>query len=142
MLTKARYSETNLDTPSALSQVTNEEILDTKYRVADLQENQKGMFYRVSYGCHTDSHSDQELRNVVDWLSPFNFEASQSKFFLKGQDGTGRWLIDSKEFMDWRDGTSQTLFCPGIRETSSINDAQFFLLTDYLTAGSGKTILA
>jgi hypothetical protein len=71
---------------------------------------------------------DQELRNVVDWLSPFNFKACQRKFFLNGQEGTGRWLIDSKEFNDWRDGTSQTLFCPGIREIGSINDAQFFFL--------------
>jgi hypothetical protein len=38
-------------------------------------------------------------------------------------DGTGMWLINSREFRDWQNGSCKTLFCPGI-------------------PGAGKTLLA
>jgi hypothetical protein len=63
---------------------------------------------------------DQERRTIVDWLSPLNFKVSQSEFLQKREHGTGQWLLESQEFLDWRDGTSETLWCPGPREITSL----------------------
>jgi hypothetical protein len=60
---------------------------------------------------------DQDLQKhyeTMDWLSPDNFAAQQSDLITRKQADTGQWFIDSHEFTEWVNGTSQTLFCPGI----------------------------
>ncbi|KAG5797377.1 hypothetical protein H9Q69_003552 [Fusarium xylarioides] len=58
---------------------------------------------------------------ILEWLTPVNYGPRQSDNFSQRQQGTGEWLLTSKEFRDWID-TGKTLFCPGV-------------------PGSGKTIL-
>ena len=54
---------------------------------------------------------------MIDWLSPLNFRISQSDIFDRHVDGTGKWFIDSDEFVNWRDGDSaRVLWCEGGRE--------------------------
>ncbi|CAH0057563.1 unnamed protein product [Clonostachys solani] len=53
-------------------------------------------------------------RKILDWLTPINYGQEQSDHFKRLQPGTGKWLIDSKEFQYWLNTDNQTLFCPGI----------------------------
>jgi hypothetical protein len=57
-----------------------------------------------------------ERETIAEWLSPLNFETRQATTFRQRAEGTGKWLLDSTTFKEWRDGTSRTLFCPGIRK--------------------------
>jgi Cdc6-like AAA superfamily ATPase len=50
----------------------------------------------------------------MDWLSPDSFAAQQSDLITRKQADTGQWFLDSHKFAQWVNGTSQTLFCPGI----------------------------
>lgn len=74
------------------------------------------------FSCSSSSHicpSDLEKQNIADWVTPLNFKPIHSDFFQKREVGTGQWLLDSKEFKDWRDGHLESLWCPGIREIPS-----------------------
>src|SRR5271154_6255999 len=57
---------------------------------------------------------DQERRVIIDWLTPIDHSTQQSDFISRQQEGTGQWLLDSKQFQDWLIKGKQTLFCPGI----------------------------
>jgi hypothetical protein len=59
------------------------------------------------------TQSDRDT--IAEWLSPLEFESHQAKTFGRRSEGSGQWLLDSTTFKEWRDGTSGTLFCPGIR---------------------------
>src|SRR3984885_1842 len=56
----------------------------------------------------------QEHQIIVDWLTPIDYAPQQSDFVARRREGTGQWLLDSKEFNEWLDQSKQTLFCPGI----------------------------
>ncbi|KAL7940378.1 hypothetical protein V8C42DRAFT_362745 [Trichoderma barbatum] len=64
---------------------------------------------------------DEDLK-VFDWLTPRDYGFQQHQYFKTHQEGTGRWLLDSTEFITWIKTNKQTLFCPGM-------------------PGAGKTIL-
>ncbi|CAG9956662.1 unnamed protein product [Clonostachys rosea f. rosea IK726] len=53
-------------------------------------------------------------RKVLDWLTPINYGQQHSDHLNRLQPGTGKWLIDSREFQYWLNTADQTLFCPGI----------------------------
>jgi hypothetical protein len=55
-----------------------------------------------------------DISKFAHWLTPTNFFAQQSDIISKRQDGTGLWLLNSKEYKMWIDGRVPTLFCPGI----------------------------
>ena len=56
----------------------------------------------------------EEHQAIVDWLTSIDYAAQQSDFINRRQDGTGQWLLDSDEFLEWLDQKQQRLFCPGI----------------------------
>lgn len=64
-------------------------------------------------------------QRVLDWLSTAKYSARHSILQRARTKDTGRWLLDSERFIQWRDGhaRSRVLWCNGIQ-------------------GSGKTILA
>jgi hypothetical protein len=66
-----------------------------------------------------DRNEDLEILN---WLTPIDYDAQQSDYIRRRQPETGQWLLDSKEFQTWLQTSKQTLYCPGI-------------------PGAGKTIL-
>ncbi len=71
----------------------------------------------------TKSHLDKkEDLEILDWLSPTDYGPQQADYLRIRQPGTGQWLLDSKEYRNWVNESSKTLFCPGI-------------------PGAGKTIL-
>ena len=57
-----------------------------------------------------------ERQTIASWISSLHFKLSHNEIIQQRQDGTGRWLLESKEFKAWRDGTSEMLWCPGDRE--------------------------
>ncbi|KIN08970.1 hypothetical protein OIDMADRAFT_110360, partial [Oidiodendron maius Zn] len=67
--------------------------------------------------------TDKECLDIMAWLSPLDFWKKQNDVFVKRQEGTGEWILDSKEFNDWLFGSGTTLWFPGI-------------------PGAGKTVLA
>ena len=73
------------------------------------------------YMQHAEHFLDPERHTITCWLSPLNFKASQNEFIQQLQAGTGLWLLESEEFKDWCDGTSETLWCPGDRKSISLD---------------------
>jgi hypothetical protein len=71
---------------------------------------------------------DQERRTILDWLSPPDFELTQAKLCQEWRDGSGSWFLESAQFKAWRDGTSDILWCPGIRELASYDPSLAFIL--------------
>jgi hypothetical protein len=57
---------------------------------------------------------EQERRAIADWLTLTDCTTQQSDVIGRRQEGTGQWLLDSKEFLTWLNQSEQTLFCPGI----------------------------
>jgi hypothetical protein len=57
---------------------------------------------------------NQKNQVILDWLSPVDYSSQQSGFIRGRQEGTGEWLLKSKQFEDWISQNSQILFCPGI----------------------------
>jgi len=86
--------------------------------VAEIRVTQSGMFRHLSYTNTngTENQLDKEHRDIGDWLSPINFKVKQSEVFQKREDGTGQWLLKSRDLEDWLVGTSEILWCPGIRK--------------------------
>src|SRR5271170_5087463 len=89
---------------------------------------------------HLQSSSDDEREVIASWLSSLNFQTSQNEFIQKREKGTGEWFLESREFKEWRDGTSEMLWCPGDGRIIFVTRSHF--LTGQWTAGAGKTILA
>jgi len=61
-----------------------------------------------------------------------------------GPAGTGKWLLDSQEFINWREGEARTLCCYGIRKkkNKSAQACHDLKILTLVSAGAGKTILA
>jgi hypothetical protein len=58
-------------------------------------------------------------REILQWLSPLNFQQRQRDILAKRYPETGSWFLNLDKFRSWRDGDatkSSTLWCPGIRK--------------------------
>ena len=44
----------------------------------------------------------QESLNILNWISDLNFGELHADILSKRQPGTGNWLLESDEFLDWR----------------------------------------
>ncbi|GKT57827.1 hypothetical protein ColTof4_09810 [Colletotrichum tofieldiae] len=69
-----------------------------------------------------DWKEDISNEAILDWVTPLDYGSQQSDFIGRRQEGTGQWLLDSTQYLEWTGNEKQTLFCPGI-------------------PGAGKTIL-
>lgn len=80
--------------------------------------------YAIKHGVdRLNLQQDNEQRlKTLDWLTPLHYGAQQQDFLSRRQPGTGKWLLDSKEYQSWLTTVGHTLFCPGM-------------------PGAGKTIL-
>ncbi|KAK6529978.1 hypothetical protein TWF694_003353 [Orbilia ellipsospora] len=56
----------------------------------------------------------KEDLEILNWLTLFHYGSEQSDVFQKRQPGTGKWLLDSKEYQKWLTAEKQVLFCRGI----------------------------
>jgi hypothetical protein len=62
-----------------------------------------------------------ERVTIGAWISALNFKATQQDIFQKRAPGTGQWLLESREFNAWLVGSSEFLWCRGIRELPSLS---------------------
>jgi len=84
-----------------------------------------------------DRLQDQDSETIIRWLSDLNFWAKQDDSFQRHQEGTGEWFLNDPAFQNWVTSSENTvLWCPGDRKPA------FFLVTDLMIAGVGKTIIA
>ena len=70
----------------------------------DIGRCQKGSFRQL----------DQEQRAILEWHTLINYASQQSDIISSCQQGTGHWLLTSKEFQKWVSQGKKTLSCPGI----------------------------
>ncbi|KAJ7584497.1 hypothetical protein C8J56DRAFT_863094 [Mycena floridula] len=70
-----------------------------------------------------DTKRIQKREEFLDWISKLDFQATQMETFAKHAPGTGDWFLKKPEFVDWSEGKTKFLWCPGI-------------------PGAGKTILS
>ncbi|PYI07298.1 nucleoside phosphorylase [Aspergillus sclerotiicarbonarius CBS 121057] len=56
----------------------------------------------------------EQTRQILEWLTPLDFDSSHSYHMRVIEEGTGLWLLNSPEFTQWMSRPNQTLFCPGI----------------------------
>ncbi|EPS37531.1 hypothetical protein H072_8751 [Dactylellina haptotyla CBS 200.50] len=69
-------------------------------------------------------------RNILEWLGK-DYGSQQSDYIKLRQPGTGQWILDSGEFIEWFLATNSILFSPGIPGSGkTITTA---ILVDYLT---------
>ena len=83
-------------------------------RIGLIDENVDSMISR--------SFNEEEIR-ILKWLSPLEPHTKQLDVLRRHHEGTGRRMLESPEFMDWKDSDNKVLWCPGI-------------------PGAGKTILS
>ncbi|KAJ7589356.1 hypothetical protein C8J56DRAFT_784927, partial [Mycena floridula] len=62
-------------------------------------------------------------KEFLEWISKLDFQATQKETFARHATGTGDWFLKQQQFVDWKDGKTKFLWCPGI-------------------PGAGKTILS
>ncbi|UPX21049.1 uncharacterized protein EKO05_0011255 [Ascochyta rabiei] len=65
----------------------------------------------------------QERKEILAWLSKADHDSSYQDAIQRRHDTTGKWFLESPEYILWKDTKGKTLFCPGM-------------------PGAGKTILA
>ncbi|WAO94686.1 NACHT domain-containing protein [Fusarium falciforme] len=86
--------------------------------------------------------NEQRLR-TLDWLTPLDYDAQQQDFISRRQPGTGKWLLDSKEYQSWLTTVGHTLFCrgmPGAGKTILTSTVVEDLTTRY--RGDKKTVIS
>ncbi|RSL62863.1 hypothetical protein CEP54_005527 [Fusarium duplospermum] len=70
-----------------------------------------------------DWRRSEENEAVLAWLSNMKFEDTHRAILSKRHPSTGQWFLDKDEFIQWRDGGSETtsaLWCPGMPGTGKI----------------------
>ncbi|KAJ7589343.1 hypothetical protein C8J56DRAFT_32657 [Mycena floridula] len=70
-----------------------------------------------------DAETIKKRKEFLEWISKLDFQATQNETFAKHTAGTGDWFLKQQKFVDWKDGKTKFLWCPGI-------------------PGAGKTILS
>lgn len=61
-----------------------------------------------------DIQSNDEARRVAEWLTRMDFSVQQRDLSSSRQKDTCKWFLESKEFTDWENAVTPTLFCPGM----------------------------
>lgn len=60
------------------------------------------------------NQSQQKREDVLQWLSPINFAPQQNDLSGRRQEGTGSWLLESRNFQEWVSKEGGTLVCQGM----------------------------
>lgn len=53
---------------------------------------------------------------ILEWLSPVDFRARQNDALSRRSGETGKWFLERSEFIDWVSGSTNILWCPGMRK--------------------------
>lgn len=52
---------------------------------------------------------------ILSWLSPLQMGRVHQSIAEQAQQGSGRWLLNSDPFLEWRSGEKKLLWCSGMR---------------------------
>jgi hypothetical protein len=63
--------------------------------------------------------SDDETKTILRWLSPVNYWLKQEDVTKQREVGTGQWLLEDPDFLEWENGNTEMLWCCGSRELHS-----------------------
>ncbi|EXM05401.1 hypothetical protein NOF04DRAFT_16885 [Fusarium oxysporum II5] len=69
------------------------------------------------------SESSRKFAGGRETLSSLQNAAQNKDVLTRIQSGTGKWFLTSQQYVNWRESTRSTLFCPGL-------------------PGGGKTVIA
>ncbi|KAJ7589278.1 hypothetical protein C8J56DRAFT_1025613 [Mycena floridula] len=61
-----------------------------------------------------DAETIKKHKEFLEWISKLDFQATQNETFAKHAAGTGDWFFKQQKFVDWKDGKTKFLWCPGI----------------------------
>ncbi|KAH7131162.1 hypothetical protein EDB81DRAFT_134285 [Dactylonectria macrodidyma] len=90
------------------------------------------------------SQEDKETRRIVDWISPVNFWLKQVDVSRQRQPGTGQWLLDHPDFLEWEEGIKESLWCrgsPGVGKTVLASVVVEFLESDFPVSSIGLAFI-
>ena len=64
----------------------------------------------------------RKMQQILDWLSPHEFQLKRRSLVQQHVPGTGQWLVEEPEFRDWENGkSSKILWCKGERNNLKIS---------------------
>ncbi|KAI9860058.1 MAG: hypothetical protein M1813_006406 [Trichoglossum hirsutum] len=87
---------------------------------------------------------DEETQSILGWLSSVNFWLKQADVFNQKQIGTGQWLLEHPDFLEWAKGNKETVWClgsPGVGKTVLASAVVEFLENDLPVRGIGLTFI-
>ncbi|KAJ7600104.1 ankyrin repeat-containing domain protein [Mycena floridula] len=64
--------------------------------------------------------SAKQRGEFLEWISPLDFHATQTTTFGRHTIGTGTWLLQDSQFLEWLQGNMKLLWCrgdPGVGKT-------------------------
>ncbi|KAJ7600128.1 hypothetical protein C8J56DRAFT_1019466 [Mycena floridula] len=67
-----------------------------------------------------DKERAKQRREVLQWISPLDFHSIQAATLSKRTEGTGTWLLQNPQFLEWMEGKTKLLWCsggPGVGKT-------------------------
>lgn len=65
---------------------------------------------------------DATHKEILDWISPYDFETKHRAVKAKRVANSGKWFLNRPEFQNWARGISTgMLFCPGLGNTHFLN---------------------
>ncbi|KIL92993.1 hypothetical protein FAVG1_04174 [Fusarium avenaceum] len=88
----------------------------------------------------SDDHffTSRARQDVLDWLTTTDYRLQQSEYRSLVTPGTGHWLLDSKECLNWLATPGQILFCQGSQGIGKT--FQTSVVIDHLTTRFGEDL--
>lgn len=68
-----------------------------KERLSRFPRIRVGMFVEIGAGISNDNNEP----DILDWITPLEFDIEQNNVHLQRQDKTGLWLSESEECTQW-----------------------------------------
>ncbi|KAJ7588398.1 hypothetical protein C8J56DRAFT_860965 [Mycena floridula] len=60
------------------------------------------------------NETTKRRKDFMDWISNLDFQSTQREMFAKHVAGTGDWFLKQQDFVNWKNGKTKSLWCPGI----------------------------
>jgi hypothetical protein len=111
-----KTSKENKRQLAGLIDSVNKSLDENESHFAELKDEQASLREGLDrlYNHQDNREAAEELKAILDWLTPVDYAPQQSDFINRRQAGTGQWLLDSGEYQAWLKTSKQTLFCRGI----------------------------
>ena len=115
-------------------------------QVVTINSVSRGIYQRSNSPCLSNVFLERKLiilaetsQDIYRWLNASDHSSIHRMARSQQLSGTGRWLLDSEEFIKWSSSAHSFLYLWGIRK-SAVSSVTILRVT-LLTAGSGKSIL-